>query len=95
MYELAFARSFRKSIKRLAKSRDYKVVKDRFELIVEAIRQRKTLDRRYKDHALQGEYIGYRECHIKSDVLLLYEVDEEMLLITLVNIGSHVELFGE
>lgn len=94
MYELAFARSFRKSIKRLVQSKDHKVVKDRLEAIIEIIRQRKILDRRYKDHSLQGEYLGYRECHIKPDVLLLYEVDESRLLITLVNIGSHSELFG-
>ncbi|OHA84356.1 MAG: hypothetical protein A2937_01290 [Candidatus Yonathbacteria bacterium RIFCSPLOWO2_01_FULL_47_33b] len=94
MYELAFAKSFRTSIKRLSQSKDSRIISARLEVVVESIRQRKTIDRKYKDHALRGEYLGYRECHIKPDVLLLYEVDEQMLLVTLVNIGSHSELFG-
>lgn len=94
MYKLAFAKSFRKSIKRLVQSKDSNVIKERLELIIETIRQRKVLGSTYKDHALRGAYVGYRECHIKPDVLLLYEVDESMSLITVVNIGSHSELFG-
>lgn len=94
MYELAFSKSFRKSIKRLAQANDYKVVNERLEVIIEYIRKRKIIDQGYKDHALQGVYVGYRECHIKPDVLLLYEVDEKLQIITLVNIGSHSELFG-
>ena len=94
MYELALAKSFKKSIKRLAQSKDKNAIKDRLEIIIETIRQRKALSARYKDHALQGPFVGYRECHIKPDVLLLYEVDERMSLVTLVNTGSHSELFG-
>ncbi|HBB44325.1 MAG TPA: type II toxin-antitoxin system YafQ family toxin [Candidatus Yonathbacteria bacterium] len=94
MYELAFAKSFKKSIKRLLKSKDSKVVKERLEMIIEIISQRKTLGSKYRDHALQGAFGGYRECHIKPDVLLLYEIDERRLLVTLVNIGSHSGLFG-
>lgn len=94
MYDLAFTKSFKKAIKRLLGAKDGRLVKDRLGVIIENIKQRKTLDRRCKDHALQGGYLGYRECHIKPDVLLLYEVDETRLLITLINIGSHSELFS-
>lgn len=94
MYELAFAKSFKKSIKRLLRAKDNKIVEERLEVVVEIIRQRKILDPKYKDHALRGEFGGYRECHIKPDVLLLYEIDEQRFFITLVNIGSHSDLFG-
>lgn len=94
MYELAFAKSFKKSIKRILQLKAREAVKEKLEVIVEMIRQRKVLGSTYKDHALHGAWAGYRECHIKPDVLLLYEVDGRVRLITLVNIGSHSELFG-
>ena len=47
----------------------------------------------YQDHPLHGEYMGLRECHVRGDILLIYEKDEEKMLITLVNIGNHSELF--
>lgn len=94
MYELAFTKSFKKSIKRLLQSRDNKVIEERLGVIIETIRQRKILGPKYKDHALQGVFGGYRECHIKPDILLLYETDEKAHLLTLINIGSHSELFG-
>ncbi len=49
------------------------------------------LDRRYCDHALKGQLSGYRECHIRPDLLLVYRTEEGYL--KLVDIGSHSELF--
>lgn len=94
MYELAFSKSFRKSIKRLVHSKDGKIIEERLEIIIECIRHGSILDRKYKDHALHGVWNGYRECHVKPDVLLLYEVDKQMSLVTLINIGSHSEVFA-
>jgi len=46
-----------------------------------------------RDHALQGAWSGYRECHIRPDLLLIYQKrDSEFLMIA--RIGSHSELFG-
>ena len=47
---------------------------------------------KYRDHALSGEWSGFRECHIKPDLLLIYETGEDS--IQLVRLGSHSELFG-
>lgn len=93
MYEIVFAKSFRKSIKGILQSKDHNIIEERVECIIEIIRHGKTLDPKYKDHALHGVFNGYRECHVKPDVLLLYEVDQQRFLITLINIGSHTELF--
>ena len=48
---------------------------------------------KYKDHALIGSYKGFRECHVKPDLLLIYKKQNEILLLTCVEVGSHSELF--
>ena len=47
----------------------------------------------YKDHALHGQWEGFRECHIKPDLLLVYAyVGDDVL--RLERLGSHSEIFG-
>ncbi|MFI5336907.1 MAG: type II toxin-antitoxin system YafQ family toxin [Opitutales bacterium] len=46
----------------------------------------------YRDHPLQGPWRGHRDCHLRSDVVLIYERGEKTIRI--VRIGSHSELFG-
>ena len=48
---------------------------------------------KYKDHALKGEYKGYRECHINPDWLLVYKKNEKDLVLLLLRTGSHADLF--
>ena len=48
---------------------------------------------RYRDHLLSGDWNGCRECHLKPDLLLIYQKPEPDLLV-LVRLGSHSELFG-
>lgn len=51
-----------------------------------------TLDPKYKDHQLIGNYKKYRECHIKPDWLLIYMIEDDVLVLTLVETGSHSDL---
>ncbi len=53
----------------------------------------KALNATYQDHALHGEYEGYRECHIRGDILLIYRIEKQKLILVLFDIGSHSELF--
>jgi mRNA interferase YafQ len=46
----------------------------------------------YRDHPLQGPWRGHRDCHLRSDVVLICERDERF--VRLVRVGSHSELFG-
>lgn len=46
-----------------------------------------------RDHALSGDWSGYRECHIKPDLLLIYRKPDADTL-RLARLGSHSELFG-
>lgn len=49
------------------------------------------LDRKYREHALKGEYHGFKECHLKPDLLLIYIKENDVL--KFVDIGTHSELF--
>lgn len=52
-----------------------------------------SLDIKYKDHALSGSYKGFRECHIQPDWLLIYLIEYDILTLTLVDTGTHADLF--
>jgi mRNA interferase YafQ len=45
-----------------------------------------------RDHALTGDWDGFRECHITPDWLLIYRVDNDILVLTLTRIGTHSDL---
>lgn len=51
------------------------------------------LPEKYKDHALIGNYNGYRECHIAPDWLLIYRIEEDILVLALTRTGTHSDLF--
>lgn len=51
-----------------------------------------SMPEQYRDHGLTGNYHGYRECHIKPDMLLIYRQDGDA--ICLFRLGTHSELFG-
>jgi len=60
--------------------------------VLAALASDQPLDLRYRDHALSGNWAGYRECHIKPDLLLIYRKGGTSLL-RLARLGSHSELF--
>lgn len=62
------------------------------EAAVEVLAQQETLEDKYRDHTLIGNWRGYRDCHIRPDWLLLYRVIDDEL--QLVRTGSHADLFG-
>lgn len=46
-----------------------------------------------RDHELIGEWAGNRECHIQPDWLLIYRIDDDVLVLTLSRTGGHSDLF--
>ena len=52
------------------------------------------LDARHKDHPLSGDWIGHRECHIQPDWLLIYRIENDILVLTLSRTGTHSDLFN-
>ncbi len=81
--------------------KDYKLAIKRgrrIELLDDVVRKlaaRETLPLQNRDHALTGDYVGYRECHIQPDWLLIYRIDDGKLLLTLAWTGTHSDLFGK
>ena len=51
------------------------------------------LPEQFKDHNLSGNYNGFRECHIAPDWLLIYQVNNNELVLVLSRTGSHSDLF--
>ena len=66
---------------------------DALKPVLVALATDQPLDARYRDHDLSGDWAGYRECHIKPDLLLIYRKSDPDIL-RLARLGSHSELFG-
>jgi len=89
MLELVRKSRFKKDFKKLASSgKDLQKLAE----VLQTLRVEEPLAERYRDHALTGNYVGHRECHLSSDWLLIYKLTEKELI--LVRTGSHSELFG-
>lgn len=86
-----YLNSFRKSYKNFL--RGGRISRADVEDVVLFISTGNILPMSYKDHKLGGEYEGYRECHIKKDILIIYKIDKKHSLLILRNIGTHSELF--
>ncbi len=65
---------------------------DAFFAVVEMLRRRETLPVRYRDHALTADRAGLRDCHIRPDWVLIYQIRETELVLVLVETGSHADL---
>ena len=87
-YEIEVSNRFKKHFKKLNKQEQ-----DIFEKVATRLANNEVLEAKYKDHALKGDYIGFRECHLKPDLLLIYQKQEDRLILYCLNIGSHSELF--
>ena len=54
-----------------------------------------SLPEKNRDHALSGNWNGYRECHILPDWLLIYKLEDNVLILTLARTGTHSNLFNK
>ena len=88
-YQLDYTTAFSRDLKRI-KKRGYDI--GRLEKVVNVIQSGELLDAKYKDHALTGNWNGYRECHVQPDWLLIYRVYEDRLLLVLTRTGTHSDL---
>ena len=92
MRELEYATQFERDYKREKKSKSGKGLDLVLEDVLDLLAAYKPMQVKFKDHPLRGEYFGTRECHIKPDLLLIYEKREKSVLV-LIRLGSHSELF--
>ena len=81
--------------------KDYKLAMKRgmrmelLECVIESLALGIALPEQNRDHALGGDWIGHRECHILPDWLLIYRIEDEVLVLTLTRTGTHSDLFGK
>lgn len=90
MLKLVLSNRFKKDLKQ-AKKRGLKLEKLR--KVIETLASQKSLDEKYRDHSLSGNYQGFRECHVEPDWLLIYRIENDELALFLFRTGSHSDLF--
>ncbi|ULO02425.1 toxin-antitoxin system, toxin component, YafQ family [Campylobacter sp. RM5004] len=87
-YQILKSKGFKTDFKKLSKE-DKKLTLD----IIKRLANDEVLEPIYKDHALQGRFKGYRDCHVKNDLVLIYEKDKNILTLTCINIANHSNSF--
>ena len=90
MLKVRYSSKFKKDFKIIVK-RGYDI--SLFEEVLSLLREERTLPEKYSDHALKGDYMGHRECHITPDWLLIYKKENDMITLSLTRTGSHSDLF--
>lgn len=90
-YRVHYSKKFLKSLKKIKQLPAFKA--DRLKEVISILSCGRVLQFSYRDHSLSGDMQGYRECHLAPDILLIYEIDDGVLTLTLINIGSHSQLF--
>lgn len=91
MLQIEFTKQFKRDFKKLRSSPYKAVVDEKLPQVIDTLKNGSALPDTYYDHALSGDLIGYRECHLRPDLLLMYELTEDA--VRLIRFGSHAELF--
>ena len=89
-YTVKYTTAFKKDYKRAIK-RGLKI--ELLEQVVALLSMGEPLPDKNRDHDLSGDWVGHRECHILPDWLLIYRIEDDVLVLTLARTGSHSDLF--
>jgi mRNA interferase YafQ len=90
MRTIRFTARFRKDFKRV--SRTFPDIQTELQPVIDLLCADASLPVRNQDHPLKGEWLGFRDCHIRPDLVLIYrKFEPEFLEVS--RIGSHSELF--
>ena len=80
---------YKKSLRKmLRRGKDIKKIS----AVVRALAMGETLPPQYRDHALSGDLAGLRDCHVENDWVLLYKIQDNLLILTLADTGTHSDL---
>ncbi len=89
-YEIKATTQFKKSLKRI---RRRGLNTAQLQWVINELAANRQLPAKYQDHELKGNHKRHRECHISPDWLLIYYKDEYKLVLTLIDTGTHSDLF--
>ena len=88
-FKIRRTKRFRKGLKRMMK-RGKRL--DKIATVIRMLANGETLPPQYRDHALIGDRMGLRDCHVESDWVLLYYYEGDILVLTLSDTGTHSDL---
>jgi mRNA interferase YafQ len=88
LFEINYKNNFKKDIE-LAQRRGKDLAKLK-EIIIK-LSQGTSLEKKHKDHVLTGKYKGRRECHLEPNWLLIYKIENSLIILE--RLGSHSDLF--
>jgi len=88
-YQLYPTSKYRKDRKRLMRRG---LDMSKLDAVITRLANGEALEPKYRDHALTGNYKGYRDCHIEPDWVLIYKIDDNQLILVLSETGSHADL---
>lgn len=91
-YTVKFTTQFKKDYK-LAMKRGMKI--SLLDAVISELANGNPLPEKNNDHALTGNWVGHRECHVLPNWLLIYRVEGDVLVLTLSRTGTHSDLFGK
>jgi mRNA interferase YafQ len=94
MYRIIRTKVFERSYKRLKQSGIKEPILHDLKSIIDTLALGKLLPEKHRDHKLTGYFDGYGECHVRPNLLLIYQIDRGNLILVLVDIGSHPYLFS-
>lgn len=86
-YEIKLSKTCKKNLKKLSTGQ-----KLHFLSVIEKLANNEKLEKKYQDHALKGDLVGYRDCHLELDLILVYKKINDELIIYCLNIGSHAKI---
>lgn len=92
MLEINETKRFLKDLAKVSKSSKpstLKTIKENLKEALKYIQEQKPLPPKYEDHKMDRAYLGFRNCHILGDVVLVYQIDQENNVVNLNRIGSH------
>ena len=89
-YDVVKSSKYKRDLKKVIK-RGYDI--SLLDKLVDMLQEGLPLPPKHKDHALKGNWNGFRECHIAPDWLLIYRYEENVLILVLQRTGTHSDLF--
>ena len=93
MRRIKHSTAFRSDYRRVGSTPRYREIEALLNAVVGQLIKDEPLPESYRDHALSGNWRGYRECHVRPDLLLIYKKTDDGQL-RLARLGSHSDLFG-
>ena len=92
MREIEQTTAFKKDLRREGKGQNLTILNAVLPDVLTALENDVQLAAKYQDHKLTGDWTGCRDCHLKPDLIMIYEVSNNILILH--RLGSHSELFG-